>query len=165
MDYLVEFLESGARIIKDPLLVQKKKDLPNVILNPDLSHLKGVSPSFWVKEGDTIGTLHTNESMKQVMDSLSEVHPYSTPQDAPFSVDSKFIKKLEEIDAKRENDMHNVLRAMSHDKKDMIGNLWELEEKFLLIIQDVEHDIKKKHRQLKMLSFLYILLMILLKFL
>jgi hypothetical protein len=165
MDYLVEFLESGARIIKDPLLVQKKKDLPNVIMNPDLSHLKGVSPSFWVKEGDTIGTLHPNESMKQIIDSLSEVHPYSTPQDAPFSADSKFIKKLEEIDAKRETDMHNVLRAMSHDKKDMIGNLWELEEKFLMIIQDVEYNIKKKHQQLKMLSFFYILLMILLKFL
>jgi len=165
MDYLVEFLESGARIVKDPLLVQKKKDLPNVLVNPDISHLKGVSPSFWVKEGDTIGTLHPNESLKQVMESLSEVHPFSTSQDAPFSVDSKFIKKIEEIDAKRENDMHNILRAMNHDKKDMLGNLWELDEKYALIIQDLEFQIKKKHGQLQMLSFLYILVMILLKFL
>jgi hypothetical protein len=165
MDYLVEFLDSGARIIKDPILVQKKKDLPNVILNPDLTHLKGISPSFWVQEGDTIGTLHPNESLKQVMDSLSEVHPFDRPGDAQFSADSKFIQKIEEIDAKREQDLHNVLKAMAHDKKDLLSDITELDDRFLMIIQDLEYQIKKKESKAKKLFFIYILVMILLKLL
>jgi hypothetical protein len=165
MDFLVEFLESGARIIKDPILVEKKKDSPNVILNPDLSHLKGISPSFWVKEGNTIGTLHPNESLKQVMDSLSETHPFDLPGEAAFSGDSKFIQKIEEIDAKREQDLHNVLKAMAHDKKDLQSDITELDDRFLMIIQDLEYQIKKKEAKAKKLFFIYILIMILVKFL
>ena len=166
MDYLVEFLESGgARIIKDPLLVEKKKDLPNVLLSPDISHLRGVSPSFWVKEGDTIGTKRPDETLKEVVQSLSEVHPFSTPEDAPFSSDSKFIKKLEEIDAKREKDLHNVLRAMTHDKKELLAEITDLDGKYSLIIQDLEYQIKKKEDKVKKLFFIYILVMILLKLL
>jgi hypothetical protein len=165
MDFLVEFLESGARIIKDPILVEKKKDSPNVILNPDLSHLKGISPSFWVKEGNTIGTLHPNESLKQVMDSLSENHPFDLPGEAVFSSDSKFIRKIEEIDAKREQDLHNVLKAMAHDKKDLQSDITELDDRFLTIIQNLEYQIKKKEAKAKKLFFIYILIMILVKFL
>lgn len=166
MDYLVEFLESGgARIIKDPLLIDKKKHLPNVLLSPDLSHLKGVSPSFWIKEGDTIGA-HTPSVMeKMVKESLSETHPFTTPQDLPFASDSKFISKLEEFDAKRESDMHNVLRAMSHDKKDLLAEITDLDGKYSLIIQDIEYQIKKKEDKVKKLFFIYILIMVLLKFL
>ena len=165
MDYLVEFLESGARIIKDPLLIEKKKDLPNVMLNPDVSHLKGVSPSFWVKEGDTIGTLHPQESLKMVMDSLEEKHSFDGPSDAPLSSTSKFVTKLEEIDAKREQDMHNLLKALKHSEKDMLRNVGEIDDKYAMIIQDLEYQVQKNHRQLRQLSFLYILVMILLKFL
>lgn len=66
MEYLVEFLVSGARIIKDPDIIAKKKNEPNTLLNPDLKHLRGVSPSFWVKKGDMIETLTTGEAVAAV---------------------------------------------------------------------------------------------------
>lgn len=165
MDFLVEFLETGgARIIKDPLLIEKKKGLPNVLLSPDISHLKGVSPSFWVREGNTIGT-HTPEIMRSiVLDSLTEEHPFSSPQDAPFSSESKFILKIEEIDAKREQDMHNILKSMSLEKKETQRNLIELEENFLQLIENLRAEIKLKESKAKKLFFIYILVMILLKF-
>jgi hypothetical protein len=165
MDFLVEFLESGARIIKDPILVEKKKDSPNVILNPDLSHLKGISPSFWVKEGNTIGTLHPNESLKQVMDSLSENHPFDLPGEAIFSSDSKFIQKIEEIDAKRENDLHNLMKAMAYDRKFLTTKIDEMDLKFTQIVANLDQQLLKKQKQLKVLSLMYIIGMILVKFL
>jgi hypothetical protein len=166
MDFLVEFLESGgARIIKDPLLVEKKKDLPNVLLSPDISHLRGISPSFWIREENTIGSKRPDESLKEIVKSLSEVHPFSSPQDAPFSSDSKFIEKLEEFDAKREKDLHNVLRAITHDKKELLAEISDLDGKYHLIIQDIEYQIKKKEDKVKKLFFIYILVMILLKLL
>lgn len=165
MDYLVEFLESGARIIKDPLLVQKKKDLPNVLLNPDLTHLKGVSPSFWVQEGDTIGTLHPNESLKQVMDSLSEVHPFDRPGDAPFSADSKFISKLDEIDAKHDKGFKHLKEKLLFHNDDIYLKLNDL----TLNLELKDHLHKAQIRAMKkfglILYFSCILAMILLKFL
>lgn len=165
MDFIVEFLESGgARIIKDPLLISKKKHLPNVLLNPDIAHLKGVSPSFWVREGDTIGS-HTPEMIRSIVhESLTEEHSFATAQDAPFSSDSKFILKLEEIDAKREQDMHNILKAMNLEKKESQRNLIELEENFIILLQTVRDEIKEKESKAKKLFFIYILVMILLKF-
>lgn len=52
-NYLVEFTEKGARIYKDPVIIEQKKNNPNVLLNPELP--KGVSPSFWIKDGNYIG--------------------------------------------------------------------------------------------------------------
>lgn len=165
MDYLVEFLETGARIIKDPLLISKKKHLPNVLLSPDISHLKGVSPSFWIKEGDTIGAHAPEEIRKKVTESLSEDHPFSSAADAPFSPDSKFIVKLEEIDAKRENDLHNLMKAMAYDRKFLITKIDEMDLKFTQIVSDFDQQLLKKQKQLKVLSLMYIIGMILVKFL
>lgn len=165
MDYLVEFLESGARIIKDPLLIEKKKGLPNVVFNPDLTHLKGVSPSFWVKEGDTIGTLHPNESLKQVINSLSEVHPFDRPGDALFSGDSKFISKLDEIDAKQDEQIRQLREKVLFHNDDMYSKFAEI--KLVLDMKDNLHvaqiNSMKKFGILLYLSC--ILAMILLKFL
>jgi len=166
MDFLVEFLESGgARIIKDPLLIDKKKHLPNVLLSPDISHLVGVSPSFWVREGDTIGTKHPQENLKQVLKDLSEVHSYSTKEDAPFSVDSKFIEKVNEVDARREKDIHNVLYAMKWDKKDLLKIIAEMDEKYTRAFAVVDSQFKKRDDQLKRLGFAFLLGIILVKLL
>jgi hypothetical protein len=164
MDYLVEFLESGgARVIKDPLLIAKKRDLPNVLLSPDISHLTGVSPSFWVREGDTIGAKHPQESLKQVLEHLSENHSFTTENDKLFSPDSKFILKIEEIDARREKDMHNVLRAMSHDKKEVLKNIEDLDEKYIQVVKILEREIEKTRHQMMKVSFVFFLMIILLK--
>lgn len=165
MDYLVEFLESGARIIKDPLLIEKKKGLPNVLLNPDLTHLKGVSPSFWVKEGSTIGTLHPNESLQMVMDSLSENHPFDGPGEAPLSTDSKFVRKIEEIDAKHDNMAKHLKDKILFHNQDMYLKLNDLTVK----LEEKDHlhaaQIKSMKNLGMILCFSCILAMILLKFL
>jgi hypothetical protein len=46
-DILVEFHDYGAIIYKDPATIEIKKDLPNCFVNPDLSKVYGVSPSYW----------------------------------------------------------------------------------------------------------------------
>lgn len=46
-DILVEFTEKGAIIHKDPLVISEKKSLPFCFLNPDLSEVNGISPSYW----------------------------------------------------------------------------------------------------------------------
>jgi hypothetical protein len=46
-DILVEFTEKGAVIHKDPLIISAKKSLPHCFLNPDLSKVSGISPSYW----------------------------------------------------------------------------------------------------------------------
>lgn len=118
MDYLVEFLEQGgARIIKDPMLIDRKKELPNVLLNPDVRHLRGVSPSFWVRKGDEI--VAEDVSVIQSKVKSDEVHSYSTPKDAPFSQTSKFIAKIEEIDAKQDEQIKSLGLQMSLYRRDI----------------------------------------------
>lgn len=118
MDYLVEFLEQGgARIIKDPMLIDRKKDLPNVLLNPDVRHLRGVSPSFWVRKGNEIVAEDISVIRSKV--ESDEVHSFSTPRDAPFSQTSKFIAKLNEIDARQDEQIKLLSEQMSLHRKDI----------------------------------------------
>ncbi len=46
MDYLVEFLDIGARVIKDPVMIESKMGQDNVLLNPEIRPLTGISPSY-----------------------------------------------------------------------------------------------------------------------
>lgn len=52
-NYLVIFMEYGARIEKDPIAIDKYKGNSNVLYNPELPH--GVPPKYWIKEGNKIG--------------------------------------------------------------------------------------------------------------
>lgn len=52
-NYLVIFMEYGARIEKDPVLIEKYKNNSNVLYNPELPH--GVPIEFWVKNKNKIG--------------------------------------------------------------------------------------------------------------
>lgn len=126
MDFLVEFLETGARIIKDPLLIERKKDLPNVLLNPTISHLKGISPSFWIKNGNVIEHHSAEVSRQMVMESLDEDHPFSTPADAPFARSSQFLAKVQEIDAKQDEQIKNLQTKIMFHHDDMYSKLREL---------------------------------------
>lgn len=45
---LVEFTDHGAIIHKSESVIEEKKDLPHCLLNPDLSSVSGVSPSYWM---------------------------------------------------------------------------------------------------------------------
>lgn len=44
---LVEFTEAGAIIHKNPDIIALKMNAPNCVLNPDMSRVSGVSPTFW----------------------------------------------------------------------------------------------------------------------
>lgn len=46
-DILVEFTDYGAVVHKDPAVIELKKDMPDCFLNPDLSAISGISPSYW----------------------------------------------------------------------------------------------------------------------
>lgn len=166
MDYLVEFLESGgARIIKDPLLISKKQGLPNTMLNPPIDHLKGISPSFWIQDGEVIGA-HSPEIMQQmVKDSLSESHPFSKESDLPFSPDSKFIQKITEIDAKQDEQIKYLMEKMLFHHDDMYFKMNELKLDLDMKNKLQEEQIKSIKKIGMIISFSCILTMILLKFL
>ena len=63
-NYLVEFTESGARIHKDPSVIETKKHQDNVLLNPKLP--VGVSPAFWKKQENEIVVINVKE-VKQLL--------------------------------------------------------------------------------------------------
>ena len=128
MDYLVEFLDQGgARIIKDPLLIERKKDSTNVLINPDIRHLRGVSPSFWIRESDDTISFHSFEiAKKMVIDSLEDRHPFETPKDAPFSDSSKFITKIREIDAKQEDRVVSLSESIQLTREDLLSKIYAI---------------------------------------
>lgn len=176
MDYLVEFLESGARIIKDPTLIEKKKGLPNTILNPEIKHLKGISPSFWYQDGDQVAHLPLDATRKNVITPISEGHSFDTDrikiQEEKAQeiyakldkVEKAFLDITSELDAKRHADMHNILKSMAHDRKELMSTIWEIDEKYMIIVKDLEEQLNKKNKKLQVATFLYILAVILLKF-
>jgi hypothetical protein len=47
MAIVVVFGENGARIIKNPANFSELVKLPNVVVDPDLSALKGTAPHLW----------------------------------------------------------------------------------------------------------------------
>lgn len=58
--YIVEFTENGAKIYKDPIIIEQKKNQDNVLLNPELPI--GVSPSFWKKDNDNIAIISFDDA-------------------------------------------------------------------------------------------------------
>lgn len=164
MDFLVEFTgEIGARIIKDPNIFQKKKDQDNVLINPDIGHLKGISPSFWVKKEHLIDSVSPEDAYKIVFESENEKG--SITPERLISFDKKFNEIKAEIDAKRDEDIHNVLRALKHQKIEIGVEIADLRQELKPMIEEAISDLKNRQRKIELLSFLYLIAMILIKFL
>ena len=70
-----------------------------------------------------------------------------------------------EIDAKRDEDMHNLLRALKHQKTQTEVEIGDLRAELKLLMDGAILDLKKKQRKIELLSFLYLIAMILIKFL
>lgn len=163
MDFLVEFSESGgARVIKDPVLVEKKRDQANVLVNPDLSHLKGISPSFWIRNNDQIEAISPELAHKMVFESEDEKGSLTPQKLVSFEAKLKEVKT--EIDAKRDEDMHNLLRALKHQKVEMGAEISDLRAELKPMIEEAISDLKNRQRKIELLSFLYLIAMILIKF-
>lgn len=175
MDFLVEFLDIGARLIKDPKMIEEKKGQDNVLLNPDIGHLKGISPSFWVKDGNSIAhqdsakskeiafnmsftrkevdaTVFVPEQISQNMIRLEKLI-----EDKSEKVDEQFNK----IDAQHIEDIKTLHDKMGQQKEIYSAILDEFEEK----LNSVTTVYAKKILIAQSLSFICLLAMILLKFL
>jgi hypothetical protein len=126
-DILVEFNNNvGARIHRDPAIIQLKKHQDNVLLNPDIEHLKGISPSFWKKEGNNIVPMTHSE--------VNETHLFLNKG---VNVKEVFLNKESIIN---EDDLKNI--------RYLIGNINyynKLKDQFAISFQQVTDETKKKH--------------------
>lgn len=164
MDILVEFTgEVGARIVKDPRIIAEKIGKDNVLLNPDTKHLQGISPSFWVKNGDLIEAISPESAHKMVFE--GEIHSGDYSPGARLSVDAKMQKMRQEIDAKRDEDIHNVLKTLKLHKSELEVEMKDLEARIDASIAPTLKELKTRQRKIELLSFLYLIAMILIKFL
>jgi hypothetical protein len=164
MDILVEFTgEVGARVIKDPRIIAEKVGKDNVLLNPDMKHLNGISPSFWVKNGDLIEAIDPQQAHKMVFESEAP-GAMLTPQKL-VSFEEKLKEIKGEIDAKRDQDMHYLLRALKNQRKDIDEEILGLDDKLTVQIMELEKWVKNSQRKIQVLSFLYLIAIILIKFL
>lgn len=170
MDYLVEFLDIGARVIKDPSLIEAKKGQENVLLNPEIAHLKGVSPSFWVREGDTITHMGVEESKEMVFGANSFTHSFHDMvlREPPIPVQSKLEtmvleiqSKIQDIDARRISSVNGLTDKMSEHMDVTVKSLAEFDEK-LKVLQGFY---ERKLLLTQLTYFICLLGMFLLKFL
>lgn len=138
MDYLVEFLDIGARVIKDPSLIEAKKGQANVLLNPDISHLKGVSPSFWVRNGETITHMGLEESKEMIFGANSFTHSFHDMvlREPPIPAQSKLETmvldiqtKIQDIDARRISSVQGITDKMSAHMDTTVKSLADFDEK------------------------------------
>jgi rRNA maturation protein Rpf1 len=163
MPYLVEFTDKGARVIKDLSQIEEKKGQPNTLLDPDLSHVRNISPSFWVKVGELVEPMPIEERKAQyerIHSGLEQEEKEALPE---FSSDFKKFK--EEINALLSGASEAQQARERIIKQEILSQVYEIQEKSKLdlILQGVK--LRREIRANKNLCFFCILLMILLKFL
>lgn len=138
MDYLVEFSDIGARIIKDPNLIEQKLNQENVLLNPDISHLVGISPSFWVKENDKVGHIGIQESKEAVFSGKAFAPSFDTmmmPEPITLNMIKlenmvlKYDDQIKDIDARRISSVQGLTDKMSAHMDSTVKSLAEFDEK------------------------------------
>lgn len=93
-DILVEFTEYGAIIHKDPAKIEEKKDSPNCFVNPDLSKVYGVSPTFW----------SLNEYSKIIKCSEEEMQRRNTYHRTVVTTENPKVEKVNIEDLRQEFD-------------------------------------------------------------
>lgn len=106
-EVLVEINEYGAILHKDPSVIDKKRDLPNCFINPDLSKVYGISPTYW----------SLNEYNKIVKCTEEEMQRRNTFHKTIVSSQSSSIEKVNIED----------LRAEFEEKFDAKEELLQLE--------------------------------------
>lgn len=106
-DFLVIFLESGgARVEKHPEYIKLHKNDSNVLLNPELP--EGISPSKWIKIGDSIGILDDHQSHHNIHNKFHDERIVRLENDRLL---------LEEKNKKSENNMINIHIILSEKNK------------------------------------------------
>lgn len=75
-DFIVIFSENGAKIVKDPETIKKRKNDNNVLFNPTIP--KSIPPHQWVKDGD-------------------EIKVKTEGKDTKYSISKKFLKNKSDL--------------------------------------------------------------------
>lgn len=103
-DFLVEFTENGAIVHKDPSIIASKKDLPFCFLNPNLSKISGISPSYWAYNNGEIVPVSAEEKKRR-----DEHHQEKLPEPSVSlktildEFDNKMVEKLEKVHSVAKN--------------------------------------------------------------
>lgn len=63
---VVIFTDNNARILSNPPNLEELQQLPNAILNPDLSLVKGVAPHLWALKDGKVLPLTKEEQEKRI---------------------------------------------------------------------------------------------------
>ena len=142
---LVEFGEYGARIYKDPKIIEQKMSQDNVLVNPDISHLKGISPSFWVKNGSLIEAITPQEAHKMVFESEVEGGMIAPQKMVSFEEKLREVKK--DFDAQRDRHVHYLLKALKSERKDLDEELKALEDKIATQMMESEAWVKNRYKK------------------
>lgn len=91
---VVAFNENGmgARVLVNP------KEIPiNSLVNPDVKHLKGVSPTFWKRQGNTVQAMTPAEQSvaQQLGEPPRETPSYLAIKDLVSGVETKLFQHVE----------------------------------------------------------------------
>lgn len=69
---VVYFLErGGAKVLVNPSPIEAYEMMENVLINPDLGRVRGVSPEHWKRDGDTVVPMDLEEKIE--LDTTQEV--------------------------------------------------------------------------------------------
>jgi replicative superfamily II helicase len=93
-DFLVEFMPHGARIHKDPLVIEAKMGQDNVALNPNIQAVLNISPAFWkLGVNNTVETCTEKEALEILNSERNKVALYDAVSNLPSSEDRKKMLK------------------------------------------------------------------------
>lgn len=145
-DFLVLFGELGARIFKDKDLIEKYKDHPQALLNPQIP--EGVSPAYWIltedKKIDVLGKagrVAMAEKIKKAQDDESffkEIASYSKKREKQIAI-------LEEIfsDGKFGLQLNDALSKLEAIDRREIRKALEVESRFVVAEKRLREFVKK----------------------
>lgn len=148
---LVEFGEYGARIYKDPEIIEQKKHLPNCFINPDTTAVLGISPIYWqvdsygkivrcseedmIRRNDHHSTIVTGE-----VQSLENVNINDLRKEFNETFDGKTETLLQEINRlKQEIGQSKEHNAEAIEKLNKHQNI-------MIFMQDIIAQNEKKHQ-------------------
>ena len=116
---LVEITDYGAVIHKDSSIIEAKKSLSNCILNPDLSGVMGISPSYW-----TISNGKIVAASKQEIQKRNDYH--QKVSDAVSPTVSTLSSFKEEIYADLEEGIQQLEKSINEIKEANKNNFLNL---------------------------------------
>jgi hypothetical protein len=121
-DILVEFGEFGARIHKGSDNIDFYKDSPNCVLNPDLSHVRNISPAFWVYRDNAVSHCTPEEAAQIIENEKKKAALLSAVNEIPNMEARKKI--IEEIVSNMSfNEDIHILSLMVTSAKDKLSLL------------------------------------------